>query len=47
MRMTAFPPLGYKLELLTRSHRRKRFSSGDRVDEWLTHKALGAARGRR
>src|SRR6266571_6247072 len=41
--MAAFPPPGYKLDILKRSHRRKRFSSGDpRVDEWLIHKALGA-----
>jgi len=41
--MAAFPPAGYKLEPLKRSHRRKRFSSSDpRVDAWLIHKALGA-----
>lgn len=40
----AFPPEGFTLELLERRHRRKRFSSGDpRVDEWLIHKAIGAA----
>jgi GNAT superfamily N-acetyltransferase len=39
----AFPPPGNKLEILNRTHRRKRFASGDpRVDRWLIHKALGA-----
>lgn len=42
--MSAFPPEGFRLELLDRSHRRRRFSSGDsRVDEWLRQKALAAA----
>lgn len=42
--MSAFPPQGFRLELLARSHRRRRFSSGDaRVDEWLRQKALPAA----
>lgn len=41
--MSAFPPPGYRLELLVRAHRRKRFSSGEtRVDEWLKQRALGA-----
>ncbi len=35
--------MGFQLELLTRAHRRKKFSSGDkRVDDWLIHRALGA-----
>ena len=41
--MADFPPQGYALELLTSTHRRKGFASGDgRVDQWLIHKALGA-----
>jgi GNAT superfamily N-acetyltransferase len=41
--MPAFPPEGYRLELLTNQHPRKKFASGDiRADEWLIHKALGA-----
>ncbi len=41
--MAGFPPPGYSLELLNRTHRRKQFSSGDaRVDQWLIHKALPA-----
>jgi len=36
-------PEGFKLELLTPEHRRKRFSSGNpKVDEWLRQKALPA-----
>jgi GNAT superfamily N-acetyltransferase len=38
-----FPPQGFRLELLARAHRRKRFSSGEtRVDEWVQHRALAA-----
>ena len=38
-----FPPEGFTLDLLSRQHRRKKFSSGDpRVDDWLIHKAIGA-----
>ncbi|MBL8951522.1 MAG: GNAT family N-acetyltransferase, partial [Myxococcaceae bacterium] len=41
--MSGFPPPGFRLELLDRSHRRRQFSSGDRrVDEWLQRKALPA-----
>lgn len=41
--MPDFPPSGLALELLTRKHRRKSFSSGDvRVDQWLIHRAIGA-----
>jgi ribosomal protein S18 acetylase RimI-like enzyme len=41
--MDGFPPSGFTLEILSREHRRKRFSSGDpRVDDWLIHKALSA-----
>ena len=41
--MSSFPPEGYRLELLSTSHRRRRFASGDRhVDEWLQRKALSA-----
>ncbi len=41
--MAGFPPPGFALELLARTHRRRHFSSGDpRVDAWLIRKALGA-----
>ena len=42
--MSGFPPDGFRLELLQRGHRRRRFASGDaHIDEWLKHKALGAS----
>jgi len=41
--MSGFPPPGFRLELLAKGHARRAFASGDvRVDQWLTHKALGA-----
>lgn len=37
-------PEGFQLQLLSRSHRRKHFASGDsRVDGWLRQRALAAA----
>jgi ribosomal protein S18 acetylase RimI-like enzyme len=42
--VSGFPPAGFRLELLARTHRRRKFSSGNlRVDEWLQQKALSAA----
>ena len=41
--MPAFPPEGFALEPLDRTHRRRACSSGhESVDTWLAQKALGA-----